>query len=985
MKHTALFTFSLLLLTSSASVPLRWTVETSRAVPAQFAAYQGETLTFEAALQSDGKPLEAPINYSLYWQTNGMGSTYWSVPCTQPNSNTLNSNNSNTLYATWSPTNDVGAKVYNCFIGQPGTIYHAAFQLRLRPSPGATPNELPLPQKVIDFSKVTVLNPPWSGGGGGGGVDINAVRDIVREQLATNGIRAVDGAARTLPKYLHLLDFDNSYPDAAAEYYAKRGSGVPAASCSSVRSGSFLYRNFDYPFDDRAEFVVKMSSGTVPSASSPTGASTHRFASVGVSHVGTNLTEAIVASGKPSRWYKSIPGATVDGINENGVACNINVVDGDPQWGGGVSPALHPLAAVRWILDNATNAEHAATYIASHIAFPSGWTQNFHYMVCDKTSTYIVENGAANLVTGATGVPPVAVLTNFRLYPTRDTTGEGQERYDALVSGASITSQWWTLTYTAAGYRASDLPGITGETLTQLFNYWENNPRESHRGETFGTMTWWQTVHTSVYDLTNRVLRICVQENDDWYTFAVPGATGVSPVAVRDIVQPMIGAATNGIPEQIAALQDGKRDKFDESPYKRYNNWFVSNGERGYNPPINSQPWYSDVDGKWHWVWDDNYMESDSPREATHLEFYETGASGVFFTADFHVVFAYRDFSRYFIPVATADDVRPWDTDLVKYDSGNDRFVKAIPGTDYVKEHQDISGKRDRDDNTCHNTEFTEWTLGGGAAGMTDLSVERGDESPVVPGRYYYCLIKGSALVAMTVSASYDGYELHYEFESFNPEIFQSIPTATRTAVCTDGKKFTTSDVVDGKVSAAVSTNNPAFVSAVRNTPAPEPGQGEDPPWGTWGTLGAAIAGLVSGLAWVKNKIGVIFDNEGEIKDYFVTNLLGKSVANAKVRYALSTTASATMADRTVNIYTLSSGMVPMVFPTATTHDGTTYARDFLLKLTYSGGTLQMPTGVTKVGDELSFEAGKTYLIAFTEIAADKFYVRSIEITEAQA
>ena len=40
--------------TTFAAVPLRWTVETSRVQPAVFYAYQGETLTFEAALQSKG-------------------------------------------------------------------------------------------------------------------------------------------------------------------------------------------------------------------------------------------------------------------------------------------------------------------------------------------------------------------------------------------------------------------------------------------------------------------------------------------------------------------------------------------------------------------------------------------------------------------------------------------------------------------------------------------------------------------------------------------------------------------------------------------------------------------------------------------------------------------------------------------------------------------------------------------------------------------
>ena len=62
-----------------AAIPLSWTVETSRAQPATFEAYQGETIGFEAALQAHGKPLEAPLNYSFFWQTNGMGNVYWEV------------------------------------------------------------------------------------------------------------------------------------------------------------------------------------------------------------------------------------------------------------------------------------------------------------------------------------------------------------------------------------------------------------------------------------------------------------------------------------------------------------------------------------------------------------------------------------------------------------------------------------------------------------------------------------------------------------------------------------------------------------------------------------------------------------------------------------------------------------------------------------------------------------------------------------------
>ena len=172
--------------TTFAAVPLRWTVETSRVQPAVFDAYQGETLTFEAALQSKGKPLEAPLNYSFFWQTNGMGSTYWEAPCPVPSSS-LDGASTNVLFATFTPSMDVGARVYNCFIGSPSNIYHAAFQLRLRPSPGALPNALPLPTPVIDFARVRVLNPPW-GSGGGGGCDTNTVDILANSAVVTNAL-----------------------------------------------------------------------------------------------------------------------------------------------------------------------------------------------------------------------------------------------------------------------------------------------------------------------------------------------------------------------------------------------------------------------------------------------------------------------------------------------------------------------------------------------------------------------------------------------------------------------------------------------------------------------------------------------------------------------------------------------------------------------------------------------------------------------------
>ena len=79
-----------------------------------------------------------------------MGSAYWETTAAV---------NSNRLSAVWTPEMDVGAKVYNCFIGGPDATYRAAFRLRMLPSPGFTPNHLKLPTVTYDaalFGEPTV-------------------------------------------------------------------------------------------------------------------------------------------------------------------------------------------------------------------------------------------------------------------------------------------------------------------------------------------------------------------------------------------------------------------------------------------------------------------------------------------------------------------------------------------------------------------------------------------------------------------------------------------------------------------------------------------------------------------------------------------------------------------------------------------------------------------------------------------------------------
>lgn len=371
-------------------------------------------------------------------------------------------------------------------------------------------------------------------------VGMELARKAGRDELvaATNGIRSVDGAARPLPKYLYALDFADSYTNEAAAYYRSRGDGKVDGGCSAVRDGNFLYRNFDFPFDGRAEFVVKMAAGA------------GRFASVGVAQVGTNLTERMVTSGRHSRCYKWLPGATVDGVNENGVVCEINVVDTDPpRLTGG---DIHPLAAVRWALDNGTSAEMVATSLASRVMWPSGWAQNFHWMVADAAETWIVENGTASNVTA---VAAKRVMTNFPILPD-DYEGMGKERYDLLRSGANITNAWFTNAYRRDTDWASEFKDAHEKEAVKAA--WETYARERLRG-----LGLWQSVHTSVYDIANRTLRVAVQETDDWYAFAVPSAGGMKPETVREIAGEVVAPVASslaGLSSRVSGLQTSKRD-----------------------------------------------------------------------------------------------------------------------------------------------------------------------------------------------------------------------------------------------------------------------------------------------------------------------------------------------------------------------------------------------------------------------------------------
>ena len=226
--HNRIYTILTAALTATcahAAVPLRWTVETSRVQPVTFEAYHGETLSLEATLQSYGKPVADDLqDVRLYWQTNGMGSAYWSAPA---------SASGNVLRATWTPAMDTGANAVYGFIGVAGEIYRASFQLRMRSSPGAVPNELELPRKHIDFAEVEVKNAPW------------ASATIVHAVFA-----AADNARMTATNALAKANAAQSSADAAQRSADAATNSIEAAKTSAQEALAYASGVYNYMHAD---------------------------------------------------------------------------------------------------------------------------------------------------------------------------------------------------------------------------------------------------------------------------------------------------------------------------------------------------------------------------------------------------------------------------------------------------------------------------------------------------------------------------------------------------------------------------------------------------------------------------------------------------------------------------------------------------------------------------------------------------------------
>lgn len=155
-KAIAFVIFAVAVSAAFCGVPVKWSVETSRADERVIDVYHGESLDIEVTFKTYGQILEIPTNEvaATFWQTNGMATAYWRT-------NNVEIATNGVMRTTFGPEQDVGAKTIRGFIGIAGQIYRAAFVLRFKDAPGYNPAIVEWPYRLLDFNTIEVLNAPY--------------------------------------------------------------------------------------------------------------------------------------------------------------------------------------------------------------------------------------------------------------------------------------------------------------------------------------------------------------------------------------------------------------------------------------------------------------------------------------------------------------------------------------------------------------------------------------------------------------------------------------------------------------------------------------------------------------------------------------------------------------------------------------------------------------------------------------------------------
>lgn len=352
--------------------------------------------------------------------------------------------------------------------------------------------------------------------------------------------------------FLHEITYSNYAEDTNFETTKFEEDGALNFGCTSVRNENIYGRNYDYYYTDSPSFLVKVKRNK------------NRFQSIGIAN-SLSLTDSKVIEMEKENTNQHelsiVPNFTLDGINENGVIANMNVVDyedgGSPEAGHTTNPGVPKLYlyfSVRYILDHATSASHAISLLKARDIFTlNRHKNNVHLMIADKDETYIVEfikePGHDNVtVRDQIKYNDERIMTNFynnlsleeiiSTFPggysgkmNYNNNAHGVERYNHIKKHyddcKTVQGMWSALHDVRYGeiYLNPEKPDFPSEDYSQVEINAEKYDGyraiydatrfvlDTHRRDIGRAWDVWITMHSSIYDIKKKTLRLNVQED----------------------------------------------------------------------------------------------------------------------------------------------------------------------------------------------------------------------------------------------------------------------------------------------------------------------------------------------------------------------------------------------------------------------------------------------------------------------------------------
>ena len=396
--------------------------------------------------------------------------------------------------------------------------------------------------------------------------------DVMDGQGGSGGPIGYYQSIDKIKNYLYSVRYGEIDYEYAKEYFESGYDDFSIGACSSISKGDYYGRNFDWLYDETAEFIVNVSGFA------------GRHASHGIAAGISGLTNSFVESGEKTDLYRIVPFAMLDGQNDAGLICSTNVVPTD--YGENVSvPTVEERESicgsmlVRYILDKFDDPLEACQYIQQYVSVyfseklhASNYEQ--HYMIKKGDSVYCLEfvNNAAVYY----DISERPYLTNFLLYGTtlnadntvytpytQDSThdamstngitenGSGLERWNLMANGYSgvenfgdirdlMTSLMYTNAYTIeeeSDVWHSEFVGIDDLTAGTPYTEFASiiaRAREEYEGRSRSDPKTWQTVHSVIYDDSDLTLYVITQEDGEEYVSGFGGIYSPEEVYIGD-------------------------------------------------------------------------------------------------------------------------------------------------------------------------------------------------------------------------------------------------------------------------------------------------------------------------------------------------------------------------------------------------------------------------------------------------------------------